>query len=249
MAVSQCARYTHGPKRQHEVALERIGQYLKGTKNRGLIFNPKKNEDIEIDCYVDADFAGMWGFEDEQDPSCVKSRTGFIIFIQSCPVFWMSKLQSDVATSTMESEYNAFSMSMREVLPLQTLTKTIVKSLGLKGIGLTEFKATIHEDDKVKTTMHEDNDGAMKLAKLEPGRMTPRSKHYGVKYHWFRTKLKPNEIEIQRMDITMQKADFLTKALRTKIFEMNRKLSCGWWVIIAALERECNDVTHTLSYD
>jgi hypothetical protein len=70
--------------------------------------------------------------------------------------------------------------------------------------------------------MHEDNDGAMKLAKMEPGRMTP------LKYHWFRTKLKPNEIEIQRVDTKLQKADFLTKALRTKIFEMNRKLSCGW---------------------
>jgi hypothetical protein len=75
MAVSQCSRYTHAPKRQHEKALERIGQYLKGTKKRGLIFNPQKNKDIEIDCYVNANFAGMWSFEDEQDPSCVKSRT------------------------------------------------------------------------------------------------------------------------------------------------------------------------------
>jgi hypothetical protein len=85
-----------------------------------------------------ADFAGMWGFKDEQDPpsSCVKSRTGFIIVIQSCPVFCMSKLQTDVATSstTIESKYNAFSMSIMllgEVLPLvQNLTKTIVKALG-----------------------------------------------------------------------------------------------------------------------
>jgi hypothetical protein len=126
----------------------------------------------------------------------------------------MSKLQTDIATSTMESEYNAFSMSMREVLPLQNLTTTIVKALGLHGIGLTEFKATKRKDDKfLKTTMHEDIDGAMKLAKMEPGRMTPRSKHYCVKYHWFRTELKPNKIEIQRVDTKLQKADFLTKAL------------------------------------
>jgi hypothetical protein len=52
MAVSQCSRFTHAPKLQHEKALERIGQYLKGTKNRGLIFNPQENKDIEIDCYV-----------------------------------------------------------------------------------------------------------------------------------------------------------------------------------------------------
>jgi hypothetical protein len=51
----------------------------------------------------------------------------------------MSKLQSDVATSAMESKYNAFSMSMGEVLLLQILMKTIVKALSLKGISLTEF--------------------------------------------------------------------------------------------------------------
>jgi anti-sigma factor ChrR (cupin superfamily) len=83
----------------------------------------------------------------------------------------------------MESEYYALSMSMREVLPLQNLTTTIVRPLGLEGIGLTEFKAKNRKEDKfLKTAVHEDNDGAMKLAKMEPGRMTPRSKHYGVEY-------------------------------------------------------------------
>ncbi len=68
----------------------------------------------------------------------------------------------------------------------------------------------------------------MILAKVEPGKMTPRSKHYGVKYHWFRTKLKPNEIEIDRINTKLQRANFLTKALRTKTFEANRKLIMGW---------------------
>jgi hypothetical protein len=44
--------------------------------NRGLIFNPDKGKEVNNDCYVDdADFAGMWGYGDKQDPSCVKSRT------------------------------------------------------------------------------------------------------------------------------------------------------------------------------
>jgi hypothetical protein len=33
MAVSQCARFTHNRKRSHELALEQIGQFLKGTKD------------------------------------------------------------------------------------------------------------------------------------------------------------------------------------------------------------------------
>lgn len=36
-AVSQCARFVHSPRRSHEIALERIGQYLKGTMDKVLI--------------------------------------------------------------------------------------------------------------------------------------------------------------------------------------------------------------------
>jgi hypothetical protein len=67
----------------------------------------------------------------------------------------------------------------------------------------------------------------MILAKMEPGRMTPHSKHYEVKYHWFRTKLKPNKIEIDRINTKLQRANFLIKSLRTKTFKANRKLT-GW---------------------
>jgi hypothetical protein len=217
-AVSQCSRFTHYPRRSHERALERIGQYLKGTRHKGLILNPKHSTEFTIDCYVDADFAGMWGHEDKQDPSCVKSRTGFVIFLMDCPVIWTSKLQTDIATSTMESEYNSLSIAMRDVIPLQNLTREIIRGLGHDKIRLTTFK----------TTVHEDNTGALKLARMEPGRMTPRSKHYGIKYHWFRSKLKPNEVEIVHVGTDLQRADFLTKALRVPKFEENRKLTCGW---------------------
>jgi hypothetical protein len=57
----------------------------------------------------------MWVYEDRDDPSCVKSRTGYVIFVMGCPVIWKSKLQSDIATSTMELEYNALSMAMRDL--------------------------------------------------------------------------------------------------------------------------------------
>jgi hypothetical protein len=41
-AVSQCARFTSSPRRSHEQALERIGQYLKGTMDKGLLLHPTK---------------------------------------------------------------------------------------------------------------------------------------------------------------------------------------------------------------
>jgi hypothetical protein len=78
------------------------------------------------------------------------------------------------------------------------------------------------------TTVHEDNQGALRLAKMEPGRNTPRSKFYAIKHHWFRSWLKPQEIELEYIETKKQKADILTKSLGTADFEENRKLSCGW---------------------
>jgi hypothetical protein len=81
-ATSQCARFTHNTRRSHEKALERIGQYLKLTQDKGLMLPPAIREEsgeLPIDCYVDANFAGLWGYEDRNDASCVKSHTGYVI--------------------------------------------------------------------------------------------------------------------------------------------------------------------------
>ena len=187
------------------------------TIDKGLILSPNSSK-LKIDCYVDADFAGLWGYADKQDPSCVKSRTGYIIFIANCPVVWISRLQTDIATSTMEVKYNALSIAMRDILPLKHLVQEIATTVGL---------LLDHAMDIV-TTVHEDNNGVQHLAEMEPELKTPRSKHYGVKYHWFCSKLKPENIRLKQVETAKQKADFLTKALRAITFEGNRKLTMGW---------------------
>jgi hypothetical protein len=216
LAVSQCARFIHSTRRSHELALIRIGQYLKLTRTRGLTLRPTTT--MSIDCYVDADFAGLWGFEDPQDPTCVKSRTGYVLCLSGCPIIWASKLQSDIALSTMEAEYNALSMALKELLPLKRLVETVAGAVQIP----------LHPTTAMRVTVWEDNTGALTLANLEPGRMTPRSKHYGVKYHWFREHLKPNCIEVVKIDTDDQQADILTKALRTHKFEHNRRQLMGW---------------------
>ena len=70
-AVHQCARFTHNPKRVHEVAIKHICRYLAGTVDQGISFKPCAAP--TLDCYVDADFAGLWGYEDKQDPVSVQS--------------------------------------------------------------------------------------------------------------------------------------------------------------------------------
>ena len=39
-AMNCCARYMFNPRHSHEMALKRIGRYLKATRKRGLILNP-----------------------------------------------------------------------------------------------------------------------------------------------------------------------------------------------------------------
>ena len=153
-AVNQAARFTHDPKQSHAVAVKKIVRYLIGTRTRGLIFCP--TDDWKIDCYVDADFCGLWGVENPDDPIVSKSRTGFIITLAGCPLMWKSCLQSEVSVSTMHAEYVALSTAMREMLPLKTLVKTVVK--------------VITGDDNVKVTtlsdVFEDNNGCISVATL-----------------------------------------------------------------------------------
>jgi hypothetical protein len=216
--AKQCSWFIHSTKRSYEIALEQIGKYLKKTRGKGLVLKPSKN--LDIDCYVDVDFCGLRPQEDKHGPVSVKSRTGFAICIANCPIIWSSKLQTMIALSTMESEYMALlSDALKFVIPIQNLVSTVAKGVGLDKERLTSFKTTIWED----------NMGAITLAKLKPGRCTPRSKHYTVKMHWFRSYLKPNHIEIMKIDTKEQWADTLTKGLRSESFEQIRKLLlCGW---------------------
>jgi hypothetical protein len=217
-ALSQAARFSHSPKRSHELALIRIGQYLKGTRDKGLILTPNQDELLKVDCYVDADFCGLYGKEDRLDPTSVKSRTGYVICLAGCPVIWSSKLQESIALSTMMAEYYALSTAMREVIPLNALVKVMSEALHLDDKTMTSFKTTIWED----------NNGALALANLDPGQHTPRSKHYDIKVHWFRSHLKPNEVVVEKIDTSLQKADIFTKPLTVEIFVRLRKLLLGW---------------------
>ena len=171
-AVHQCARFTHNPKASHAKAVKRICRYLKGTRDQGMILTPSK-DCLSVDCYVDADFAGQWNSEDPQDPLCVKSRTGYVLMVADCPVHWVSKLQTEIAVSTMEAEYIALSLAMRDLIPLRGLVDEIKTMFDIDELPCRAY-----------SKVFEDNNGTILLA-TSP-RMTPRSKHIAVKYHFFK---------------------------------------------------------------
>ena len=120
-AVHQCARFCHAPRHSHAIAVKRIAHYLKGVLNKeqGLIFTA--SVDHKLDLFVDADFAGLWNYEDDQDPVCVKFRTGYVMTLGTCPLHCCSKLQTEIACSTHEAQYIALAQPMRELVPIRRI--------------------------------------------------------------------------------------------------------------------------------
>ena len=127
-AVHQYAWYTFCPTCHHELALIRIGRYLKGTMENGLIMSP--SDDPCITCYPDADFAVLYGHEDSQKHHCTCSCTGFLITVFNCPVLWKSKLQAEIALSTMEAEYVALSTSCKDLFPIVDMIHELCSAVG-----------------------------------------------------------------------------------------------------------------------
>jgi hypothetical protein len=134
-----------------------------------------------------------------------------------CPIQWNSKLQTEIALSTTEAEYIALSQSMRELIPLRRLLLEIVTEMKLPGV----------QDSVVKSTVFEDNNGA--IATATAVKMTPRTKHIAVKYHFFKSHVNDgNGITLAKIDTNLQKADIFTKGLASQKFAEIRKLLCGW---------------------
>lgn len=214
-AVHQVARFSHNPKRSHGQALKRIIRYLIETKDRGLCFKPDLTQGL--DCWVDADFAGMYGYEDEQDPVSVKSRTGFVLTLFGCPIIWSSKLQAEITLSSTAAEYVAFSMSMRELLPMRVLLSEIAERLDLPRV----------TKSLVRSTVFEDNQGCLSLVNVP--KMSPRNKYLALKYHFFRSQIGESKGIVAKYIPTLeQRADILTKGLPPKQFAVIRKYLMGW---------------------
>ena len=213
-AVHQCARFSNHPKKTHEAAVKRIARYLLATKNEGIIFDPTNT--TYLDCYVDADFAGLYKVEDPDDPVSVKSRTGYVLMYAGSPLLWHTKLQSEIALSTTEAEYIALSQSMRDLIPSRELLSEVSNAL----------KYPVPDGSKAISTIFEDNNGALELARCP--RMRPRTKHIAIKYHHFREHIASGNIKVEGIGTDDQIADIFTKPLLRTKFEALRKLLLGW---------------------
>jgi hypothetical protein len=171
-AVHQCAWFTADPKREHSKAIKTIGRYLAGTKNLGIMC---KINSSGLECFSDADFAGNWNItEAEHDDSTARSRTGYVIRFAGCPLIWGSRLQTEIALSSTESEYISLSQSLRDLINIIDL----IREMQTAGFDFTDLPPVVH------CKAFEDNNGALEMATAH--KLRPRTKHINVKYHHFR---------------------------------------------------------------
>lgn len=136
------------------------------TKSKVIIYDPNIEKGVE--CYVDADFAGGWKKTIADQGENLLSRTGYVICYAGCPIIWTSKLQTEIALSTSESEYIALSTEMCEIIPLMNVLIEISKTFTL-----------YLPNPIIKCKVFEDKESCITLSKAT--KFSPRTKHIDLK--------------------------------------------------------------------
>ncbi|MBW0573026.1 hypothetical protein O181_112741, partial [Austropuccinia psidii MF-1] len=148
--------YSIRPGRWHCSALKNLLRYLKGTKNKFLIYNQASSKD-PLTGWADSDYANV---KDNR-----KSISGFIVLAFGNPVCWLSKKQSVVAQSTTEADYISMNICTKQ-LPWLSF---VFSNLGIQ---------------VVEPTLYNDNSGAVIISKQAS--LNANTKNIEVRYQYIR---------------------------------------------------------------
>ncbi|KAJ9522068.1 hypothetical protein QJQ45_005125 [Haematococcus lacustris] len=187
-AVGQLSRFMQAPTQQHQQVAFGLLRYLKRTAKMGLVYS--RSSSSQLQGYVDADYAG--------DPDSMRSTTGSVFVFNGAAVTWRSKLQTTVAASTTEAEYQAAAAGTKEALFLRKL--------------LHELEA---DCDPIPILC--DNQGAVALIKNPVE--SHRSRHIAVAHHISRERMVRGEVMFSHCPAAEMVVDALTKPLSAQLFE------------------------------
>ncbi len=189
-AVSNLARYSSKPKRDHWTALKHLLRYLKGTPKHGILYT--KNGSNTCVGYTDADWAG--------DVNDRKSTSGYVFLVSGGAISWKSQKQRCVALSTAEAEYIAMASAAQESVWLRQLIAELTNS------SVTE----------APTLIYEDNQSAIAMTKNP--QFHGRAKHIDIKNHFIREQVAKGTITLVYCPTLEMVADILTKGLSREPF-------------------------------
>lgn len=193
-AASVLARFNQHPTKVHWNAIRGTLKYLNSSRELVMTYKgtDENTEDhIQITAYSDADYASN---SDNR-----RSRTGFAIIVLGSLVSWQSKLQTTIANSTTEAEYQAACSAIKESLWIRNLIKQML------------------QPKTITVTILMDNQSALRLMK-NPQSVT-QAKHIDVQHHFIRERAMREEIELRYCSTENMWADYLTKTVPAPKFK------------------------------
>ena len=140
---------------------------------------------VQINCFVDADHAGNLVTR--------RSQTGILIYLNMAPIFWYSKKQNTIETSTFSSEFVALKIATEKIISLRY-------KLRMLGIPI-EGPANVFCD----------NEGVYKNVSI--GASVLKKKHNSIAYHKCRESVACGIMNVFKEDGSSNLADILTKSL------------------------------------
>ncbi|GAA5863496.1 hypothetical protein JCM3774_006502, partial [Rhodotorula dairenensis] len=193
-AVGVLGRHAARPNASHWAAIVRVLQYIKGTLDMGLEFQPDDSPLAGFEAYSDSD----WG-------ACrVTSRStmGYTFVLASGAVSWSSKLQPRVTASSTEAEYLGLSHASKEAVHLSQL--------------LTELA----QGQDRPVVLFGDNQGANALSR-DP-QFHDRTRHLRLTEHFVREQVQQGELTVEYIPTARMVADIMTKSLPVPVFVKHR---------------------------
>ena len=222
-AVSSLSRFSSNPREGHLHRAIKIFGYLKKYTKKGFIIDPRSpvtNLNFER---VEPDFGNQYSdFVEEVDPSLPmplmkelditifvdadhahdkatgRSITGMVSFVGRTPIYWCSKRQSAVQTSTFGSEFTALKRAVEEAITLRYY---------LRAMGIKISKPAIIYGDNLSAITNT----------IEPGSAL-KKKHIALAYHFCREHYSGNVVDIRKIVTKDNYSDPLTKALLSTEF-------------------------------
>ena len=148
----------------------------------------------------------MVGFSDAShnvDVDDGRSTTGYAFYLNASPISWCSCKQEIVALSSCEAEFMAATEAAKQAIWLQDLLGEV--------IGQASSKVVIKVDNKCTISLSKNP--------VFHG----RSKHIHRRFHFIRECVENDQVEVEHVAGSEQRADVLTKSLgRIKFAEMRK---------------------------
>ena len=169
-----------------------------------------------IHFYIEADFLGNWDSHIAGDDlNTAKSRTGFVIKYAGVPVYWASKIQTQFALNSAESEFLALSATTRHAKALMYLFEEINTKV-VKVSTIAQLYCRVFEE----------NSAALENS-IVPNNC-PCTRNINVVNHHFRGEVANKRLVILAINTKLLKTDILTKPVDQKTLENRCYKIMGW---------------------